>query len=100
MLGILLRPEMGKQNIQLNWRSLLTTQRSVFFDEYYIFSIEKHHGSKIYANCDHFKQFSLQFAMQWLWCQFREFGIGSSNNSLIDIFLYSHHLLPDVVFIW
>ena len=50
MLGILLRPEMGKQNIQLNWRSLLTTQRSVFFDEYYNFSIEKHRGGKICVN--------------------------------------------------
>ena len=28
---------------------------------------------------------------QFLWCQFGEFGIGSTNNPLIDILLYSHH---------
>ena len=27
----------------------------------------------------------------FLWCQFGEFGIGSTNNPPIDVFLYSHH---------
>ena len=35
---------------------------------------------------------SPQFAIQFLQCYFREFGIGSTDNSLIDIFLYSYHL--------
>ena len=30
--------------------------------------------------------------IQLLWCSFGEFGIGSINNPLIYIFLYSHHL--------
>ena len=31
-------------------------------------------------------------AIQFLQCQFGEFGVGLSNNQLIDIFLNSHHL--------
>ena len=29
-------------------------------------------------------------AIQFLWCQFGEFGTGSTNNPLIDIFFHSH----------
>ena len=38
--------------------------------------------------------FSLLSPIQFLWCYMglREFGAGSTNNHLIDIFLYSHHL--------
>ena len=36
--------------------------------------------------------FSLLSAIQFLWCQFWEVGIGSTNNHLTDIFHYSHHL--------
>ena len=32
--------------------------------------------------------------IQFLWCQFGEFGIGSTYNLLTDIFLYSHYLSP------
>ena len=32
------------------------------------------------------------FAAQFLWCYFGEFGIGSTNNPLIGIFLNYHHL--------
>ena len=37
----------------------------------------------------------LLFAIEFLWwtiLTIKEFGIGSNNNPLIDIFLYSHHL--------
>ena len=38
------------------------------------------------------KQFPSLSAIQFSWCKFREFGTGSNNIPLIDIFLYSHHL--------
>ena len=31
-------------------------------------------------------------AIQFLWCWVGKFGIGSTYNPIIDIFLYSHHL--------
>ena len=34
----------------------------------------------------------LTATIQLFWCKFREFGIGSTNNTSIDSFLYSHHL--------
>ena len=34
----------------------------------------------------------LPSAKQFLWCYFREIGIRSTNNLLIHIFFYSHHL--------
>ena len=42
------------------------------------------------------------FAIPFLWCKFGEFGIGSTNNPLTDIFLCSYHLqyLLDVVLIF
>ena len=39
----------------------------------------------------HYK-FSLLSAIEFSWCLFGEFGIGSTENPLVDIFLYSHHL--------
>ena len=36
--------------------------------------------------------FSLMSAIQFLWWRFGEFGIGSTNNPLIDMFLYSNPL--------
>ena len=36
--------------------------------------------------------FSLLSVIQFLWCYIWEFGIGSTNNLQIDIFLYSHYL--------
>ena len=38
-------------------------------------------------------KFSLLCVIQFLWCSFGEFGIGSTNNSQIDMFLYSYHLV-------
>ena len=34
---------------------------------------------------------TVSYTMQLLWCYFGEFGIGSTNNPLIYIFLYSDH---------
>ena len=36
--------------------------------------------------------FSFVSAMQFLWFSLWEFGIGSTDSFLIDIFLHSHHL--------
>ena len=36
--------------------------------------------------------FSFLSAISFSLCLFREFGTGSTNHALIDIFLYSHHL--------
>ena len=36
--------------------------------------------------------FFLLSAISLSLCLFREFGSGSANHALIDIFLYSHHL--------
>ena len=38
--------------------------------------------------------FSLLSVTQFLWFEFWEFSIGPTDNPLIDIFLYSHHLSP------
>ena len=36
--------------------------------------------------------FSSLSVIQFIWCYFGEFGIGSTMNTIIDIFLYSHPL--------
>ena len=37
-------------------------------------------------------KFSQLYIIQFLLCEYGKFGIGSTNNPLINIFLYSHHL--------
>ena len=38
------------------------------------------------------RKFFILSVIQFLWCYFEEFGIGSTNNYPNDIYLYSYHL--------
>lgn len=38
------------------------------------------------------RKFFILSVIQFLWCYFEEFGVGSTNNYPNDIYLYSYHL--------